>query len=94
MGGVAANNGGVQQGKKGYGGGGRRREPWWRKTAARKQLRTTLKYISVAERERRCKSGRHGKGRGGTEVVDSESNAGINGPQYDGTATGDNQVGE
>ena len=49
----------------GYTGGGRRREPWWRQTAARKQLSATLKDISAAARERRCKSGRCGKSGGG-----------------------------
>ena len=48
----------------GYEGGGRLWDTWWWKTAARKQLSATLKYILVAERERCWKSSRRGGGGG------------------------------
>ena len=35
-----------------YEGGGKFRESWWRKAAAEKQLRVTLKDISMAESKR------------------------------------------
>ena len=36
-----------------YEGGGIFREPWWQQAAAEQQLKSTLKYISVAVWERR-----------------------------------------
>ena len=54
----------------------------------------TLKDILLAARDRRWKSVRHGGGGGGTEVADSESDTGRNGPRYAGTETGDAQAGE
>ena len=78
----------------GYTGGGRLQEPWWRKTVARKQLSTTLKDTLEATRERSWKSGRRVEDRGGSEVLELESNAWIDGPQYDGMETGDAQVGK
>ena len=78
----------------GYKGGGRRRDPWWWKTAARKQLSATLKYILEAARERRWKSGRCGGGRGDRDVEESEDGAGRNGYRGAGTDTGDAQVGK
>ena len=60
----------------------------------RKQLSTTLKEIFSAARERRWKSGRRGGGGGDRVVAELESNAGIDGDRYDGTETGDAQVGE
>ena len=90
---AATNNGGLQQ-KIGYTEGGRRRETWWRQTADSKQLNDTLKDIFMEARDWRRKSGRRGKGGGGKDVADSESNAGSDGPWYDGTETGDAQVGK
>ena len=79
----------------GYEGGGRRRNLWWRQTAARKQLRATLKYISLAARERRWKSGRSGKSGGGERGAGGvEYGAGRDGSWYAGTEIGDAQVGE
>ena len=79
----------------GYEGGGRRWEPWWRQTAAKKQLGATLKDISETARERRCKSGRHGKRGGGErDAEESEYGAGSDGSRYSGTETSDSQVGE
>ena len=55
----------------GHEGGGRRRELWWRQMEARKHLSATLKEILVAAREQRCKSGRHGGGRGDRNIEES-----------------------
>ena len=75
-----------------YEGGGRRREPWWQKTAARKQLSSTLEDISMAARAQRWESGRRGKGGGDREVA--ESVAGCNGTLYYGMETGYAWVGK
>ena len=46
-----------------YKGGWRVREQWWHQTAAERQMKTTLKYISAAVWEkRRWESGRCGNG--------------------------------
>ena len=57
-------------------------------------MSAAVKEISVEEKERRWKSGRHGDGGGDREVSNSESDAGIYGPWYYGTETGDAQVGK
>ena len=47
----------------GFEGGGRARGQWWRQTAAERHLKTTLKDISSATRERRRQeSGKRGEG--------------------------------
>ena len=48
---------------------------WWQKTAARKHLRATLKDILVAVRACHWKSSRRGKGKGGREVAELDSDA-------------------
>ena len=62
--------------------------------AARKHLSATLKFILVAARERRWKSGRCGGGGGDREVADPGSDSGRDGTQDAGTETGDSQVGK
>ena len=42
---------------------------------------------------KRWKSDRRGEGKGGSEVSESEYDAGMDGPQYYGKETGDTQVG-
>ena len=55
----------------------------------------TLKYISLAARDRSWKSGRRVKSGGGDrDVYESEYGAGRDGYQYDGTETGEAQVGK
>ena len=61
-------------------GGGRLWDPWWIKTAARKQLSVTLKYILEATRDRCWKYVRHGESGGGEKGTgDSEDGAGSDG---------------
>ena len=88
---VATNSGGLRQGYRLQGRGGLR-EPLWRQTASRKQLTATLKYILAEARERRWKYGRRDGDGGVRELAELESDAGINGPRYDGTETSDVQV--
>ena len=57
-----------------------------------KQLSATLEDILAATRARRWESGMRSEGGGGREVA--ESDAGIDGPQYAGTETGDARVGK
>ena len=75
-------------------GGGRLREQWWRQTEAKKQLRDMVKDILVAARERRRKSGSHGRGGGDRDAEESEDREVSNGYRDAGTDTGDAQVGE
>ena len=77
-----------------YEGVGRLWEPWWGQTVSRKQLSSTLKNISAAEGGRRWKSCRRGGGGGDRDAEESEDGAGNNGSRYDGTETGDSQVGK
>ena len=63
-------------------------------TSSRKQLSATLKYIPVATKERRWKSGRRGGGGGDRDLEKSEDGSGSDGSQDAGTETGDSQVGE
>ena len=86
---------GVRDRETGYEGGVRRQELWWRKTAARKYLSATLKWISAVARERRWKSDRRGDSGGGErDTEESEGGAGSDGSQYAGTEIGDYQVGK
>ena len=56
----------------GFESGGRARNQWWRQTAAERQLKTTLKDILEAARDRRRReSVRHGEGKRGAEDLDS-----------------------
>ena len=56
----------------GFEGRGRARKQWWRLTAMEWQLKTTLKEIFSAARERQQQeSVRHGKGEGGLEESES-----------------------
>ena len=61
---------------------------------ARKQLKAALKDMLAAARAKRWKPGSHGKGGGGREVSESESDAESHGSRYTGTETGDAQVGK
>ena len=61
---------------------------------SRKKLSAMSKEISAASRERHCKSGRRGGGRGDRDTEDSEYEAGSYEYWYYGTETGDSQVGE
>ena len=79
----------------GYKVGGRLRETWWRQTASRKQLVSTLKYITAASRERCWKSGRRGESGGGDrDAEESDNGSGRDGSWYAGMETGDYQVGK
>ena len=66
---------------------------WWKKEA-RKQLSATLKYISVAAREQRCKSGNLGGGGQDRDAEESENGAGSDGSWDTKTDTRDTQVEE
>ena len=49
----------------------RLQDPWWQKTAAKKHMSDTSKYIMAAARERRWESGRHGRGGGDSDAAES-----------------------
>ena len=93
VGGAATNPGGLQQGDRIR---GRGRAPGALLTAndGQEASKCYVKIDLAAAGERRWKFNRHGGGRRGREVAESESDAGRDGTRYTGTETGDAQVGK
>ena len=65
----------VSEKKTGFEGRGRTRGQWWCQTSVEQHLKTTLKDILEAARDRRQReSGRRGEGEGGLEESDYGNN--------------------
>ena len=79
-----------------YEGGGRLRLPWWKQESEEKQVKVAVEAVlAVSRLRRRQESSRHGGSKGGLEVGSTNREGWGQGREhwYDGTETGDSQMG-